>query len=123
MAEKQQLIEAVLDTLIARKGTLGALLVRRDGICTVARGPRSVAPETLAGMTAVAYGAAEVVLREFGRAPLVRFQAETARHRLIVLNATEDLLLIAIVEPTVSWDDVSAAARDATASIAEIVSG
>jgi len=123
VSEKQQLIEAVLDNLSARRGTLGALLVRRDGICTTSRGPRSVAPDTIAAMTAVAFGAAEVVLHEFGRDPVQRFQAETARFRLIALAATDELLLVAVVEPRISWDEIAAGAREATASIAKIISG
>lgn len=123
MAEKQQLIEAVLDNVVARKGTIGALLVRRDGVCAAARGPRSVGPETLSAMTAVAFGAAEVALAEFARGTLVRFQAESKKHRLVALAATDELLLVAVLEPGVSWDDILAVAQEATASLAKIVAG
>ena len=121
--EKQRLLQAAVDNLVARKGILGALLVRRDGISILHRGRQQINPETFGAMCAVAVGAAETAFSELGPPETPHIRAETGRHRLLITGATDEVILVVIGDRTVDWLDLGRGLDEATAGIGKILSG
>src|SRR5687767_8682613 len=87
--EKQRLLQAAVDNVVARKGILGAMLVRRDGISIMHRGRQQLNPETFGAMCAVAVGATETAFSELGPPETPQIRAETSRHRILITGATD----------------------------------
>jgi predicted regulator of Ras-like GTPase activity (Roadblock/LC7/MglB family) len=120
--EKQRMLQAAVDNLVARKGILGAMLVRRDGISIMHRGRQQINPETFGAMCAVAVGAAETAFSELGPPETPQIRAETSRHRLLIMGATDEVILVVIGERTVDWNDLGRGLTEATEGIGKILS-
>lgn len=120
--EKQHLLQAALDNVVSRKGVLGAMLVRRDGISILHRGRQQLNPETFGAMCAVAVGASETAFSELGPPETPQIRAETSRHRLLITGATDEVILVVIGDHATDWHDLTRGLDNATAGIGKILS-
>lgn len=123
MNEKQRLLQASVDNLVSRRGILGAVLVRRDGISILHRGKQQLNPETFGAMCAVAVGAAETAFSELGPPETPEIRAETGQHRILITGATDEVILVVIGERSVDWGDLSRGLGEATQGIGRILAG
>lgn len=120
--DKQQRLMGTLDYLMDEKGVLGAALITRDGICLMNRLVRELSPEIFSAMTATLMGAAETALAEVAAGPTRRVIAETEKMKMIVVGATEELLLVALVEASLSLDRLIPLVEGAVDNVTEILS-
>lgn len=121
--DRQQRLQETLDAVVAQAGVLGALLVTRDGFCMMNRVAKVPAAETLSAMTATMLGAAEAALAEVGGEGTPRVTLETKARRMVVVTATDELLLVGISDTSVRAEDLAARLEAAAQTVAKLVSG
>lgn len=119
MSSKQERLQSRLKELVAGAGVLGAALVSRDGIRMMDHWKREMwNKETFSAMSATLMGAAEVALSELGGVRTQRVIAETNKMKLVVVGATDELVLVALGEADLPLErllpQVEAAANDVT---------
>lgn len=97
--DKQQRLQGTLGDLVAQAGVLGAALVSRDGIRVMDQWKKELwNKETFSAMSATLMGAAEIALAELGAVKTGRVIAETNKMKMLVVGATDDLLLVVLAE-------------------------
>lgn len=126
--DRQARLEATLDALIGTKGFLGAALVSRDGIPVVSRFTPSFSQVTFSllvqgAMVATLMGAAEVAVKESEGGRTRRVLVESERIAMVVVGATEGLLLVAIAEASLPLTALLPPIEQAAKTVAALVAG
>lgn len=121
--DRQQRLQETLDAVVAQPGVFGALLVTRDGFCMMNRCAKVPAAETLSAMTATLLGAAEAALAEVGGEGTPRVVIESKHRRMLVVAATEELLLVGVTDVSVRAEDFASRLDVAAQTVAKLVSG
>jgi predicted regulator of Ras-like GTPase activity (Roadblock/LC7/MglB family) len=121
VVDKQRSLADALAALAHEPGLKGGLIATRDGLCVVNGLRGLVRPETLSAMAAATTGAAEAAMDEVGSSGSPLIVMEGSRHRLLSLPTTDDLLLIAVSEPTIPLDTVLETLRRVGKQIEKIV--
>lgn len=123
-SSKHERLQAALDRLVGSEAIVGATLVSRDGIRVMDRWKREMwNRETFSAMSATLMGAAEIALSESGGARTRRVLAETAKHRMAVVGAGEELVLVALAEVSLGLEGFLTLVEDAAEDVAGIVLG
>lgn len=123
-SSKHERLQAALDRLVGNQAIVGATLVSRDGIRVMDRWKREMwNRETFSAMSATLMGAAEIALSESGGARTRRVLAETAKHRMAVVGAGEELVLVALAETGLELDGFLSLVEGAAEDMAGIVLG
>lgn len=123
MGDKQDRLQGLLADLVQQQGVIGAGLVSRDGIRVLDAWRRETSnKETFSAMSATLMGAAEIALSELVGVKTRRVVAESSRVTMVVVGASDDLLLVALAESDVRLDRflavVDAAANGVTKVLA-----
>lgn len=124
MSNKQARLQARIRDLVANGGFLGAALVSRDGTRMMDHWKREMwNKETFAAMSATLMGAAEVALSELGGVRTQRVIAETNKMKLVVVGASDELVLVALGEADLSLDKFLPLAEAAANDVTKLVLG
>jgi predicted regulator of Ras-like GTPase activity (Roadblock/LC7/MglB family) len=123
VGDKQDRLQGLLADLVQQQGVIGAGLVSRDGIRVLDAWRRETSnKETFSAMSATLMGAAEIALSELVGVKTRRVVAESSRVTMVVVGASDDLLLVALAESDVRLDRflavVDAAANGVTKVLA-----
>lgn len=123
MTDKQQRLEEALKRLVGDGEVRGAVLVSRDGFCVLNQFNRLPSPETFSAMSATLVGAAEAALSELGVRHATRVVVSTETDRLVTVGATDELLLVALLDGDAALEASLGRIDEAARSVAKIVGG
>lgn len=109
-----------IEALLASDGVLAAAVVSRDGICLESGAKRPFGIETFSAMVATAMGAAETAIFEVGGKVVKKMEVEGDAGRLVLVGATDELLLVVLVSPGTSASSIGARLDEAARGLAEV---
>lgn len=122
MGKMQDAIDEALEALTAGEGVLGSAVVSRDGIPVATRfapelddRPFSILVE--GAMVATLFGAAEVAAEEIGAGDAETVLVDTDTVRMVLVGATDDLLLVVVADHDLPEHDAANRAREAAQAI------
>lgn len=122
MNEKQTLLHKLLEGLAQQPGMLGSALVSRDGIRVVDAWKKEVwNKETFSAMSATLMGAAEVALSDLGGSRARRVIAETPKIKMVVVGATDELVLVTLSDDSLPMEKLLPAVDEAASKAARII--
>ena len=95
---KKEILDSLLDELIASGDVEGAAIVTIDGLLITSSLSNKIDGATLAAMTATMIGAAETAMKELKKKEIERVIVEAKDSKLIATGAGQETILVSMVK-------------------------